>query len=410
MTPRRSPLSGVRIADFTLHAAGPYCTHLLTLLGAECIKIETAGRLDIFRKPHPVYGRLESATFDQVSAGKLSIRLNLKHGEGLALARRLVQASDIVAESFRPGVMQRLGLDYAALSALKPGLVMVSVSAAGQYGPDSRHAGYAPVFGAAGGLGMLTGFEDGPPVEIRHAMDHSTGLNAAAATLAAWLRRKRTGQGSHVDVAAREVAMSFIGDALLQQALQGQAAGRAGNDMRPAAPHNVYPCREPDSWISIAVENDEHWRALLAVMGQPDWSADPGYASQHARWHHRKALDGHVSAWTRDQDRHALAARLQAAGVPAFASYTSADIVADPHLAERGVIQHQGPDRGGAQAPAGQAAVRAVVGAPWRLERTPARACGHTPALGEHHDYVFGEILGLSSARIAELIEQKAIW
>jgi crotonobetainyl-CoA:carnitine CoA-transferase CaiB-like acyl-CoA transferase len=260
---KKPPLDGVRIADFTLHAAGPFCTQILTVLGAECIKIETSGRLDIFRKPHPVYGRMEAATFDQVSAGKLSVRLNLKTPRGVELAKQLVGMSDVVAESFRPGVMQRLGLDYETLSALNPQIVMVSLSAAGQTGPDSRHAGYAPLFGASGGLGTLTGYEDGPPVEVRHVMDHSTGLAASNAVLAACFARKRTGRGQHVDVAAREVAMSFVGDALLEQAVTGRPQNRQGNDMFNRAPHNVYRCQGDDTWVSISVANDEQWHKLL---------------------------------------------------------------------------------------------------------------------------------------------------
>lgn len=132
------PLAGLRIADFTLHAAGPFCTHILSQLGAECIKVESAARPDIFRKPHPVYGRMGPASFDQVASNKLSIRINLKDAKGIALARKLVGVSDLVCESFRPGVMERLGLGYAALAALKPSVVMVSVSSSGQSGPDSH--------------------------------------------------------------------------------------------------------------------------------------------------------------------------------------------------------------------------------------------------------------------------------
>ena len=262
------PLQGVRIADFTLHAAGPFCAHLLSLLGAECIKIETAERPDIFRKPHPVYGRMGAATFDQVASNKLSVQLNLKQPRGVELAKRLVAVSDIVAESFRPGVMERLGLSYEALKAVKPDIVMVSVSASGQTGPERGYAGYAPLFGAAGGLGTLTGYEDGPPTEIRHVMDHSTGLTAAMATLAAYLRKKRTGAGQHVDVAAREVACGFIGDALLQFAATGVAPRRTGNDAPQIAPHNVYPCAGEDAWVSIVVATDDEWRAFANAMGR----------------------------------------------------------------------------------------------------------------------------------------------
>jgi benzylsuccinate CoA-transferase BbsF subunit len=395
------PLAGLRLLDFTLHAAGPFCTQMLTMLGAECIKIETAGRPDIFRKPHPVYGRMESATFDQVNAGKQSIRLNLKHPTGIALARRLVAVSDIVAESFRPGVMKRLGLDYETLAALRPGLVMVSVSAAGQSGPDSRHAGYAPLFGAAGGLGHLTGYPDGPPVEIRHVMDHSTGLTATAAVLAACYRRKRTGQGQHVDVAATDVAMSFVGEALLQAAFTSVQPARRGNEMPGWSPHNVYRCQGEERWIAIAVRSDAHWRGLCerARHDQQSWVADPRYATSEGRWQHRGALDQALSAWTAGQDRDALAADLQAAGVPAFASCTSADVAASPHLRARGAITELADHPG-----------RAVVGPPWRFAATPARLDRGTPALGGHVDEVFGGLLGLPIDEIRQLQQDEVIW
>ena len=398
---KKPPLDGVRIADFTLHAAGPFCTQILSVLGAECIKIETAGRLDIFRKPHPVYGRMEAATFDQVSAGKLSVRLNLKTPRGVELAKQLVGMSDVVAESFRPGVMQRLGLDYETLSALNPQIVMVSVSAAGQTGPESRHAGYAPLFGASGGLGTLTGYEDGPPVEVRHVMDHSTGLAASNAVLAACFARKRTGRGQHVDVAAREVAMSFVGDALLEQAVTGRPQNRQGNDMFNRAPHNVYRCQGDDTWVSISVANDEQWHRLLGATDQQQWSGDARFLTQQLRWQNRRSIDAEVSQWVAQHTREEVTRLLQQASVPAFPSCTSRDLVADSHLRERGVIQAlTGPD----------GSVRDVVAAPWRFEETPAKQSGWTPALGEHNDYVYGELLGLGKSEIARLAEERVIW
>lgn len=397
----RRPLEGVRVADFTLHAAGPFCAHLLSLLGAEVIKIETAGRPDIFRKPHPVYGRMGAATYDQVASNKRSVQINLKEPRGVELAKRLVAVSDIVAESFRPGVMQRLGLDYAALKAVRQDLVMVSVSASGQTGPERAYAGYAPLFGAAGGLGTLTGYEDGPPTEIRHVMDHSTGLAAAMAVLGAYVQRKRTGRGQYVDVAAREVACSFIGDALLQFAATGEAPQRAGNDAPGLAPHNVYPCRGEEAWLSIVVADDAEWRAFAQVAGRPEWLADDRFATPVARWANRRELDRLIAAWTAGHERDALARRLQAAGVAAFPSYTAADIVNDAHLRERGtIVAMTGPN----------GETRNVVGPPWRFSRTPAALERWTPALGEHNDYVFGELLGLAATEIECLKQARVIY
>ena len=396
----RGPLAGMRVLDFTLHAAGPFCTHLLTMLGAQCIKIETAARPDIFRKPHPVYGRMESATFDQVNAGKKSIRLNLKDPRGVELAKKLVAISDIVAESFRPGVMKRLGLDYDSLKAIKPDLVMVSVSAAGQSGPDSRHAGYAPLFGPGGGLGHLTGYRDGPPVEVRHVMDHSTGLAATAGVLAACYRKKRTGQGQHVDVAASDVAMSFIGDALLEAAFKGAAPSRKGNEMPGYAPHNVYPCKGDDQWVAIAVQTDAQWQALLEVVEQAHrWGSPERFASFQDRWNRREELDTLMARWTALQDRDDLVRRLQGVGVSAFASWSSEDVAASAHLNARGVVMELPGLKG-----------RKVVGAPWRFHGTPAQLSGTTPALGEHTQEVFVGLLGHDEKSLQALIDEKVIW
>ena len=395
------PLSGIRIADFTVHAAGPFCTHMLSQLGAECIKIESALRPDIFRKPHPVYGRNGPASFDQVASNKLSVRINLKHAEGVALAKRLVAVADVAAESFRPGVLQRLGLSYEVLRQIKPDIVLVSVSSSGQIGPDSHFAGYAPLFGAWGGLGYLTGYSDGPPVEMRHAMDHSVGLNAAMATVAALLQRRRTGQGTHVDVAAREVASSLIGEALLVAALGGNPQ-RMGNEHARMAPHGVYATRDPDRWLTIAVGTDEEWAALAAIIARSGRSIDRAFASAEYRHSHRGELDELVSQWTGQQNVSAAADTLQTAGVPAHVSWNTRDIVNDPHLQARKAILHVAEPDG---------TMRAAVGVPMRFSRTCDVGIDRgTPRLGEDEDYVFGELLGIGRAERERLLEARAIY
>lgn len=393
------PLAGVRIADFTLHAAGPFCTHLLSQLGAECIKIESSLRLDIFRKPHPVYGRMEAASFDQVSSNKLSATINLKDRRGVELAKKLVALSDVVAESFRPGVMERLGLGYGELTKLKPDIVMVSVSSCGQTGPDSNFAGYAPLFSAWGGLGYMTGFRDGPPVEIRHVMDHSVGVNAALATLAAILHQRTTGRGQHIDVAAREVASSFIGEALLQAAA-GESPTRAGNDHATMSPHGAYPCSDEDSWISIAVGNETEWQGLVTALQRPELRLDGRFANAAARVANRRQLDQLIASWTVQHKSAALAGLLQANGVPACPSMTPADLAHDPHLRQRGTVLTM-------VSPSGDE--RAVIGSPWRFSGSTSGIERSTPELGEHNRYVFGELLGLSEETLLALIREKVI-
>ncbi len=394
------PLTGIRIADFTVHNAGPFCTHLLSQLGAQVIKIESAMRPDAFRKPHPVYGRMGPATFDQVASTKLSVRINLKKAEGVALAKRLVAVADVAAESFRPGVMDRLGLGYAALREVKPDIVMLAVSSSGQTGPDSHFAGYAPLFGAWGGLGELTGYPDGPPVEMRHVMDHTVGMNSAVAVMAALHRRRATGQGALVDVSAREVASSLLGEALLLAAA-GATPHRIGNDHPRMAPHGVYPALGEDRWIAIAIANDVEWQALGQMIADPAF-ADPRFATEGGRHAHRAEIDKALAAWTATIEANAAAERLQAAGIAAHASWTTPEIAGDPHLRARGAITT-------VQEPDGK--LRAAVGVPMRLSKGEDIGIHRgTPALGEDEDYVYGELLGLTRGERQALEDGEVIY
>ena len=393
-----SPLAGVRIADFTIHAAGPYCTHLLSQLGAECIKIESRTRPDAFRKPHAVYGRMQAATFDQVSANKLSVRLNLKQPEAVALALRLVAISDIAAESFRPGVMKRLGLGFDQLRQAKDDIVLLSLSASGQTGPDTTFAGYAPLFGAWGGLGWMSGYADGPPVEMRHVMDHSAGMHAAVATMAALHQRRRTGAAQHVDLAAREVASAMIGDALVLASV-GQTPVRPGNADLGMSPHGVYPTAQPDRWLTLAVRSDEEWRTLLRVLGQG--GAEPRFATAAGRLRHAATVDELVTTWLSACDADETAARLQQAGICAHVSWSLQDIADDAHMRERGaLVEVSAPD----------IPPRLAVGAPGRFESTADVGIRRlTPSLGQDEDHVFGELLGLSSAQRRDLEAREVI-
>ena len=395
----RRPLEGVRIADFTLHAAGPFCAHVLALLGAEVIKIESATRPDIFRRPHPVYGRMEVSPFEQVAANKLSVTLNLKELPAVELARRLVAISDIVIESFRPGVMQRLGLSYQELAHVKPQIVMVSVSAFGQTGRDRALPGYAPLFGAAGGLGYLTGYGDGPPVEIRHVMDHSVGMTAAFAAIAALWQQRATGQGQHVDVAAREVASAFIGDALVEASCGGKPT-RKGNANGAMAPHGVYQCAGEDRWLSIAVAKEEQWDALVEVVGDRMLGTDPRFQSSEVRAKHAAELDAVIARWTRSRDAGITAENLQKSGVPACPSWNASELAADEHLRARGtIIDFQTND-----------STRAVIGTLFRFSKSENGLRSGTPSLGQHNDYVFGELLGLPEEERRTLESQHVIY
>jgi crotonobetainyl-CoA:carnitine CoA-transferase CaiB-like acyl-CoA transferase len=395
----KAPLAGVRIADFTIHAAGPLSTHLLSQFGAECIKIESKTRPDAFRKPHPVYGRMSAATFDQVTANKLSVRLNLKHPEAIEIAKKIVSISNVAAESFRPGVAQRLGLGFEVLRECRPDIVMLSLSSCGQSGPDSHFAGYAPLFGAWGGLGWMSGYSDGPPVEMRHAMDHSAGLHAAMATMAGLHQQRRTGQPQHIDLAAREVASAMIGEALVQ-AQAGIEPQRVGNGDLRMSPHGVYLTDQPDRWITLASSNDQQWADFQKIVGHR--YEDTRVSNAEGRIIHRAQVDQMVSEWVRHQNADQLALRLQEKGIPAHVSWSTEDLAADRHLQERKALQW-------VSAPG--IPERLAVGSPACFSSSPDVGIRRlTPELGQDEEYVFGQLLGMSSARQAELVSREVIW
>jgi len=395
------PLKGVRIADFTIHAAGPFGTHVLSQLGAECIKIESRSRPDAFRKPHAVYGRMTAATFDQVSANKLSVRLNLKKPEAVELAKRIVSVSDVATESFRPGVLKRLGLGFDELLKVRPDLLMLSLSSSGQAGPDSHFAGYAPLFGAWGGLGWMTGYPDGPPVEIRHVMDHTSGYHAALALLAGLHQRRRTGKAQYIDLAAREVSSALIGDALVMASM-GLDAARPGNGDLAMAPHGVYETAQADRWLSLAIRNDAEWEKLLEVLEIPAESQDPDFATAAGRRRNRERLDHQLGEWLSRHDADRLAVALQSQGVCAQVSCTMQDIADDPHLHQRGtLVEVEDPS----------VEKRYAVGSPARYSKTGGAGVHRgTPELGQDEDYVFGELLGMNRETRADLEAREVIY
>ena len=395
-----APLAGVRVADFSVHAAGPFAGMILASLGADVIKIESAARLDITRRPHAMYGKPPSS-FEQVNAGKRSVTLNLKEPRALELAYDLVRISDVALENFRPGVMARLGLGYPQLREIKPDIIMVSLSSNGQTGPEARYAGYAPMFAALGGLGYMTGYADGPPVELRHAMDHTGGMMAAFAAVAALCAHRSHQIGQRADVAVRDIATAFMGHTLMDTAMNSRNAARLGNRDDAMAPHGVFPCRGDDAWVTIAVANDAEWQALKDALGSPAWADADDYGDAFLRWQNQDTLERQLSQWTATRTAAEVTGLLQAAGVAAFPSLSADALMDDPHLAERNAFPLSVHPVKGKQ--------RAVA-PPWRFSATPTEPLRWTPDLGEHNREVFCGLLGMDEAELTALQDARIVW
>ena len=298
----RLPLAGVRIVDFTWAWAGPQATLLLGMLGAEIIKIESRARLDHTRLRSLMAGPTlaspdHSVIFAELNVNKLSLTLNLTHAEAAEIIKRLVKISDVVAENMRPGVLDRLGIGYEALRAVKPDIIMLSSSAVGNTGPERTYVGYAPTFAALGGIAHISGPPEGPPSPLSGAIDLRVGTTSAFAILAALYHRARTGQGQYIDLSSTETISAMIGDTFMEYAMNRRSPGRAGNRDRTMAPHNCYPCAEHDRWVTIAVATDDEWRALRTVIADPRLE-DERFSDGYGRWLHQDELDQIIGEWT----------------------------------------------------------------------------------------------------------------
>lgn len=400
------PLEGVRIADFTWAWAGAHAIGLLAMMGAEAIKIESRKRLDHARVTSITTGEKftepdKSWVFNNINLNKLSVTLNLTQPKAVELAKRIVEVSDVVAQNMRPGVMDRLGLGYEALREIKPDIIYLSSSAEGATGPHGSYTGYASNFAAIGGLSCITGYPDGLPGDFRGEIDIISATTSTFAILAALNHRQRTGQGQHIDFSSSESVSVLMGDVLMDYTMNNRAEHRQGNRDSFMAPHNCYRCKGEDKWISIAIANDREWQAFCEAMGNPDWAKDRRFSGGLSRHQHQAELDGLIETWTINHTHREAMEILQKAGVAAVPSFTSADLIPDPHLRERGFwldVEH--PVIG-----------NTVVSAPpWKLSETPIEVRRHAPLIGEHNHYVFGELLGLSSAQIARLEEESVIY
>lgn len=402
----KDALKGIKIADFSWVWAGPYCSLLLSFLGADIVKIESKKRVDQTRQGSITLGEDfegydSSPVFNNANLNKRSITLDLKKPEAIELAKKIVASSDVVMENMRPGVMDKLGLGYQDLAAVKPDIIMISCSGFGSAGPYGHYAGYAPIFAAFGGLAHLTGYEDGEPNTMSGVMDLRVGTMAASAILAALIYRQKTGEGQYIDLSSSECVSSLIGAELLEYPMNQQSPQRCGNDDEIMAPHNVYRCAGDDKWISIAVANDEEWNALCSAMGNPEWTKKEAYADQAGRWSNRKELDVHISEWTINFTDYDLMYKLQAAGVAAMPSMCAEEILSDPHVKARAKLQEvEHPALG----------KKWVVSPPWKMSETPAKIYKASPLLGADNETVFKDWAGLSQEDIAAYIKDEVIY
>lgn len=387
------PLEGIRVADFTQVAQGPYGTMLLAQMGAEVIKIETESRIQPDAR--------SAAGFARLNCGKKSVTLNLKDHRGVEVAKALVKVSDLVIENFATGVMERLGLDYDELRKVKPDTIMVSSQALGRTGPFKNALGYWAEVQNFAGLSHLTGYRDGRPGMVGAIWaDHLAGMLIVLAALAALRHRRETGEGQYVQISMAENIIAAIPEPVLDYSVNKRRQMRQENRDVAMAPHNVYRCQGFDKWVAIAVTNEEEWNALCKATGHPEWAEDHRFADPLSRWHNQEELDQLITEWTLQHTNYEVMHILQQAGVPAGPTLDAEGLINDSHLNERGCFIPLGEVEGKPYV---------HVAHPWRLSESPQPYYRLVPAMGEHNRYVLGELLGMADQEIDYLIEQKVL-
>ena len=400
-------LEGIKVVEFAAFAAGPVVGKHLADQGATVVHIESHARPDGFRTHYPPYkdnihGLNRSGLFALCNNDKLDITLNLKMApKATDLAKRIAAWSDVVIENFSPGTMKRLGLDYETLRTIKPDLIMLSSSNLGQSGPHAHHPGFGSQLSSLAGFTHLIGYPEGSPQMLYGPyIDYIAVAYGAVAIVAALDHRQRTGQGQHIDLAQYEAGLQYLVPILLDYKVNGKAAIRDANRNPDAVPHAAYPCMGEDSWCVISVFSETEWRSLCGAMGDPAWTKEARFATHKGRKEHEDELDRKVGDWTLQFTSREIVERLQGAGVRAAMVNKMSDLYSDPQLTHRGqwvALEH--PEIGNMhyQRP------------PYILSKTPCGPAKRDPLLGEHNNYFYRELLGLSEKEYNELVAQRVI-
>jgi crotonobetainyl-CoA:carnitine CoA-transferase CaiB-like acyl-CoA transferase len=395
-------LQGLKVVEFGGYAAGPHIGKILATYGAAVVHVESRDRPDGFRLQYPPFagnrpGINRSGCFSLFNDSKYGVTIDLKKPEGVELARRMVRWSDLVVENMRPGVMDRLGLGYGALTKINPRLVMLSTCNMGQTGPRADTPGFGSQLSALAGMCGMTGFADGPPMLLYGPyIDFIASTLGTSAALAAVIRSRQTGKGALVDISQYECGLMFMAGAVQDYFANGHLQERCGNDDPEAAPHGVFLCSDGE-WVALSCWSDAEFAAFAGAIARSDLAKHPDFATAAARREHRHDLEVAISAWTRGRSAEAVAEAMQAVGIRAYPVVTMAGLFSDPQLVARRLWRVRRHDEIGDQA---------YCFPGFDLEDAPGEIVGPAPCLGADNDYVCHTLLGLDDGEIETLRHQ----
>jgi crotonobetainyl-CoA:carnitine CoA-transferase CaiB-like acyl-CoA transferase len=398
-------LQGVKVVDFTQFEAGPSCTESLAWLGAEVVKIENPTTGDPGRRLRPGQPDNDPWYFHQFNANKKSLTLNLKSPRGLEIVRSLLKKADVTVENMAPGTIERLGLGYDAVKQINPGIIYCQVKGFGTGSPYENSLAFDMIAQAAGGPISVTGEGDRAPVKPGPSFgDTGTGMLMAVSILGALYKRIKTGQGRRLQVAMQDAMIHYMRVPFSRTQQSGQAQLRNGSSRsNPAlAPSALYPCKgggpNDYAYIFTSRANPDHWRRLLKAIEREDLIGDARYDTGPARGQRAAEVDELIAAWTREHSKEEVMKVIGDAGVPAGAVFDTLELMNDPSLAERGIMQTiKHPTTGEVKMPAW----------PVRFDGAPPRV-KPSPLLGEHNAEVLSGWLGMSPQEV-EALRQEGI-
>lgn len=398
-------LSNIRVLDLGRMMAGPYCTTMLALMGAEVIKIENEKHMDTTRILPPCYegqaGVNRSFGFNTLNVNKQSLLLDLQHPEGRKLFKELVKQSDVVVDNFSPRVMRSLGLGYDVLRSLRPDVIVVSLSGFGATGPEKDYLSYATVVEALSGITALNGFPGGPPSAggVPYP-DFFMGSYGAFSIIAALVYRDVSGEGQFIDVSQLQATVSLFPEAVLEWEVNQRPSSPRGNTWDGSGVSGCYRCKGNDKWLAIQASTDAEWRALCEVLGEPALADDKRYATVMDRAAHGSDLRAWLQARIEHLDAVDLTHRLQQKGVIASPSCSILDLLHDPHIVARGLVHE-------VNHPVTKFGL--AIHAPWSLSATPSHISTAAPLLGEHTVPILRDLLGIIDKEVQYLAEQRVL-
>lgn len=381
------PLSNLKVVEMGTLIAGPFCGRLLAEFGAEVIKIETPGEGDPLRKWRKLHEGTSLWWYAQ-ARNKKSVTLNLREKEGQDIARRLIEGADILVENFRPGTLEKWGLDYASLAAANPKLIMVRLSGFGQTGPYKDRVGFGAIGESMGGMRYVTGYPDRAPVRVGISIgDSLAAMYGAMGALMALHHRHATGKGQVVDVALYEAVFSMMESMLPEFGMSGFIRERTGSSLPGIVPSNTYLCGD-GQFVVIGANGDAIFKRMMKAIGRDDLANDPTLSDNAGRVRRTDELDAAIGAWTGAHTLDHVLQVLEGADVPAGRIYSIKDIVADLQYQARGMIEKHRLEGDG------EVWLPGVVP---KMSETPGGTRWIGPALGAHTQEVLAG-LGINDA------------